>query len=57
MHERVVDDRSGLPDEVLYGRSGYLYAVLFVQKHLGEAAVNTSVLDKVEFYLFISTLF
>ena len=26
--------------ELLYGRSGYLYALLFLRKHLGPAAVD-----------------
>jgi len=33
-------DRSDIPDEILYGRSGYLSALLFVQNHLGQGAIN-----------------
>lgn len=32
----VIDVKTDLPDELLYGRAGYLYALLFVRKHLKE---------------------
>ena len=41
-HMTDVDDRD-TPDELLYGRVGYLFALLFLLKHLG-----SSVADKVE---------
>uniref|UniRef100_A0A8C8DZJ0 Glutathione S-transferase LANCL1 n=1 Tax=Oryzias sinensis TaxID=183150 RepID=A0A8C8DZJ0_9TELE len=34
-HKVVVDGSSGLPDELLYGRVGYLYALVFVNQQLG----------------------
>ncbi|XP_041479094.1 lanC-like protein 2 isoform X1 [Lytechinus variegatus] len=36
-----------LPDELLYGRVGYLYSLLFLQKHLGEGYIDQDIIDKV----------
>uniref|UniRef100_A0A3Q0TAG0 Glutathione S-transferase LANCL1 n=1 Tax=Amphilophus citrinellus TaxID=61819 RepID=A0A3Q0TAG0_AMPCI len=30
------DQNSGLPDELLYGRVGYLYSLVFINQHLGK---------------------
>jgi len=35
MGSKVIVDDQELPDEILYGRVGYLYALLFIYKHLG----------------------
>ncbi|XP_077568444.1 glutathione S-transferase LANCL1 [Stigmatopora nigra] len=35
-HETVVKGSGGMPDELLYGRVGYLYSLIFVNQHLGE---------------------
>jgi len=43
----VSDVPSNLPDELLYGRVGYLYTLLYLQKELGEAAVPNMVIRKV----------
>ncbi|XP_072179333.1 lanC-like protein 2 [Diadema setosum] len=45
LHRMVLD--SALPDELLYGRVGYLYALLFLQKNLGEGYINPDLIDKV----------
>ncbi|XP_041479095.1 lanC-like protein 2 isoform X2 [Lytechinus variegatus] len=37
-----------LPDELLYGRVGYLYSLLFLQKHLGEGYIDQDIIDKVK---------
>jgi len=44
LQKQVVDKptQPDLPDELLYGRVGYLYSILFVKKHLGEETVNKS---------------
>jgi len=42
----VVEDRS-LPDELLFGRVGYLFALNFVQHHLGSDCVDQDLLAKV----------
>ena len=44
--QEVLDDRS-LPDELLFGRVGYLFALNFVQRHLGAEAVDQDLLAKV----------
>ncbi|XP_076439508.1 glutathione S-transferase LANCL1-like [Babylonia areolata] len=46
MHTQVVKD-PGIPDEHLYGRAGYLAAVMFVQSHLGEQAISAQAIGKV----------
>ncbi|KAK3108649.1 hypothetical protein FSP39_012525, partial [Pinctada imbricata] len=47
LHQRVIEPGSRIPDEILYGRSGYLYALLFVQKHLGKDEIDSSLIVKV----------
>ena len=42
----VVSDES-LSDELLYGRAGYLYSLLFVKNHLGDETVSDPVLEQV----------
>lgn len=42
----VVSDES-LSDELLYGRAGYLYSLLFVKNHLGDETVSDAVLEQV----------
>ncbi|PVD30461.1 hypothetical protein C0Q70_09727 [Pomacea canaliculata] len=46
MHINVIRDQT-LPDEHLYGRAGYLSALLFVQHHLGMDKVDREVIIKV----------
>ena len=46
MHDIVANDPS-VPDEHLYGRAGYLAAVMFVQSHLGEDVVRAQTIQKV----------
>ncbi|XP_068083432.1 lanC-like protein 2 [Anabrus simplex] len=36
-----------LPDEMLYGRAGYLYSLLFINKHLGEDTIPVSTIRRV----------
>jgi len=38
---------SGVPDELLFGRSGYLLSLLFVRHHLGSDAVPQTVIRQV----------
>lgn len=42
----VCDDPS-LPDELLFGRVGYIYALMFVQHNLGEGKLNHALIVKV----------
>ena len=43
----VTDLSSGLPDELLYGRVGYLYCLLHLRQELGDQAVPTIIIRKV----------
>lgn len=31
-----------LPDELLYGRAGYLWACLFIDKHIGKGTISST---------------
>lgn len=43
----VVDLRSDIPDEILYGRAGYLYSLLFVNKHIKSVNIEASLIRQV----------
>eukprot|EP00090_Calanus_glacialis_P004780 TRINITY_DN13584_c0_g1_i1.p1 TRINITY_DN13584_c0_g1~~TRINITY_DN13584_c0_g1_i1.p1 ORF type:complete len:403 (+),score=138.06 TRINITY_DN13584_c0_g1_i1:730-1938(+) len=43
----VCDLPSSLPDELLYGRAGYLYTLLYLRAELGEATVPSMLIRKV----------
>ncbi|CAG0878689.1 unnamed protein product, partial [Darwinula stevensoni] len=47
-HPVVIDLKSGLPDEILYGRSGYLYALLYLNKHLGGIIQEGHIMEVVQ---------
>lgn len=53
MHINVIRDQT-LPDEHLYGRCGYLTALLFVQHHLGADKVDRELIVKVKQYNYTS---
>ncbi|KAK2183154.1 hypothetical protein NP493_322g01013 [Ridgeia piscesae] len=46
-HKDVSSDHVDLPDEFLFGRVGYLFALLFVQRHLGKEYVNPDLISEV----------
>lgn len=46
MCDDVCSDRS-LPDEILFGRCGYLSSLLFLQQHLGHDIVHNETISKV----------
>ena len=46
LHHDIGDDLS-LPDELLYGRAGYLYSLLFVKTHLGKDQLVDHITEKV----------
>ena len=47
MHEEVIED-TDLPDELLYGRAGYLFAIQFLEFHLvDQSCVDTRIAEKV----------
>lgn len=44
-----------LPDELLYGRSGYLWACLFINKHVGKGTISsTETVRKIVVIYFLS---
>lgn len=44
--------KSDLPDEVLYGRAGYLCSLLFVNKCIGPDTIDSETIKKVQYYDF-----
>jgi len=55
MLPQVLDLRSDLPDEILYGRTGYLFALLHLNRCLGQNTIDSKTVQQVrdtsEFYL------
>lgn len=47
LSDSVCGRDASLPDEVLYGRAGYLFSLLFVQKHLGDGKIDKDILNKI----------
>lgn len=46
-HQTVVKGSGGLPDELLYGRMGYLYALVFVNQQLGQDRIPLQYIQQV----------
>lgn len=43
-----------LPDELLYGRAGYLWACLFINKHVGNGTISsTEMVRKIVIFLLL----
>jgi len=49
MLPQVLDRRSDLPDEILYGRTGYLFALLYLNKCLGQNTVDSKTVQQVRY--------
>lgn len=47
LQRSVLSPDSDIPDELLYGRAGYLYALLYVNKEIGTDAVDEETITKV----------
>nr|XP_057916083.1 lanC-like protein 2 isoform X2 [Doryrhamphus excisus] len=47
LQRSVLSPDSEMPDELLYGRAGYLYALLYVNSQLGNAAVEDATIAEV----------
>lgn len=47
LSDHVCKGDPSLPDEVLYGRAGYLFSLLFVQQHLGTEKINHDIINQV----------
>lgn len=56
LQRSVLSPDSDVPDELLYGRAGYLYALLYVNKELGTDAVDEATVTKVRSHGVIDTL-
>lgn len=47
MRDAAIDPSSELPNEYLYGRAGYLYALLYVNKHIHPSPIDCSFIRQV----------
>lgn len=47
LQRSVLSQDSEMPDELLYGRTGYLYALLYINKEIGADTVDESTITKV----------
>ncbi|XP_042216662.1 lanC-like protein 2 [Homarus americanus] len=47
MERAVLDIESDLPDELLFGRAGYLYALLLIQKKIGKEVIDDKMIRSV----------
>lgn len=47
LQRSVISPESEIPDELLYGRAGYLYALLYVNKEIGPETVDENTIVKV----------
>lgn len=48
-HQVVVNGSGGLPDELLYGRMGYLYSLVFINQQLGQDRIPLQYIQQVYF--------
>lgn len=46
-HQTVVSGSRQLPDEMLYGRMGYLYALVFINQQLGQDRIPLQYIQQV----------
>jgi hypothetical protein len=51
MLPQVLNLSSDLPDEILYGRTGYLFALLYVNKCLGRDSIDSESIQQVRLSL------
>lgn len=47
LSDNVCGQDALLPDEVLYGRAGYLFSLLYARKHFGAEKIDKDILDKI----------
>ncbi len=45
--KHVLDINSGVPDEMLYGRAGYLFTLLFIRKRIDENLIENKLIENV----------
>lgn len=53
LRKDAINPDSDLPSEYLYGRAGYLYALLFVNKYIQPEPADNGLIRNVGFYFFI----
>ncbi|XP_022617270.1 lanC-like protein 1 [Seriola lalandi dorsalis] len=53
-HENVVKGAGGLPDELLYGRMGYLYSLVFINQQLGHDRIPLQYIQQVSEAVLVS---
>lgn len=47
MQDAAVDHKSDLPSEYLYGRAGYIYSLLFVNKYIKPSPIDDGLIRQV----------
>lgn len=47
LQRSVLSPDSDMPDELLYGRAGYLFALLYINKEIGPETVDETTITKV----------
>lgn len=47
LQRSVLSPDSDMPDELLYGRAGYLFALLYINKEIGPETVDETTVTKV----------
>ena len=52
MHQDVCEKKD-MCDEMLYGRAGYLFSLLFVRQHIGNDCIDIAVIKKVKYQVLI----
>ncbi|XP_023704705.1 lanC-like protein 2 isoform X2 [Cryptotermes secundus] len=56
MLPQVLNVNSDLPDEILYGRTGYLFALLYINKCLGRDSIDSESMQQAKDYMTESEL-
>ncbi len=56
LQRSVLSPDADVPDELLYGRAGYLYALLYVNKEIGPDAADHDSIAKVHVNIPVSAL-
>lgn len=52
----IVESDPAIPDELLFGRAGYIYALLFVRKHLGDEVIPGEAFNRVRWHLILTLI-
>ncbi|XP_073318548.1 glutathione S-transferase LANCL1 [Pagrus major] len=53
-HQTVVKGSGGLPDELLYGRMGYLYSLVFINQQLGQDRIPLQYIQQISESVLVS---